>query len=79
MARAKIKKDMKNRPRGGASILCPHCRGRSYVKYTFRRTNDNMILRQHECDRCHEQFMTRQRTITMPPPLKLRPMTAAAA
>jgi DNA-directed RNA polymerase subunit M/transcription elongation factor TFIIS len=53
----KSKKNMKGRPRGGASYLCSRCGSPSHVIIT-RRTEDNSVSRNRECLKCSNLFTT---------------------
>lgn len=53
----KPKKNMKGRPRGGASVPCPTCGKDSHVVIT--RRDDGSVLRKRVCSRNHT-FATRE-------------------
>ena len=44
----KAKKNMKGRPRGGATMPCPVCGANSHVIIT-RRTDDDVVIRKRRC------------------------------
>lgn len=55
----KKKKNMKGRPRGGASVTCPECGGDSHVIIT-RRVGTG-VVRTRACIPCEFQFTTLER------------------
>lgn len=57
-AKKKMTKNMKGRPRGGASVPCPQCRADSRVLVT--RRIDGEVTRNRTCTRGHA-FLTTER------------------
>lgn len=57
----KSKKNMKGRPRGGASVPCPQCQADSRVVIT-RRGENGIVVRKRECKgrRTHHSFETQE-------------------
>jgi len=60
MTARKKKKNMKGRPRGGASVPCPDCGANSRVIIT-KRDRESMVVRKREClGRSHHHFTTKE-------------------